>query len=111
MSAFCYLMNELGKSAAKKPTSAFPSGISHSWQPKTPPPKSVAKNGAGKKSANPPKKNIRLASSPSSLEYDGGLADEDISAEVPPADLPGRVRNLERANDVRINLLLFSSLY
>jgi hypothetical protein len=104
MNAFCYLMNELGKSATKKPTSAFPSGISHNWQPKTPPPKSLAKNSAGKKA--------QLLSSSPTLEHDGGLADEDVSAEVPPDDLPGRVRNLERTNDVRItnNVQFFFSV-
>ena len=55
----------------------------------------------------PPKKDALPSRSSPFLDCDGGPVDGDAFAEleVPFADLPGKVRNLKRANDVRIHLL------
>ena len=90
---------------AKKQKSLFPSGLSRNWQAKN-----HGKNGTGKISANSLKRDTELSPPSPPFEY-GGLADEDASAEAPPALPPAKVfgkeRNLERSNEVRIYSSIF----
>lgn len=88
------MVSEFDNSAAKKQTSAFPSGLSRGWQLKN----------ANKKPTGSQKKDVQSLTSASEC---GGLADEDVLDTAPPADLYGKERIPKRTNEVRVDFDLF----
>jgi hypothetical protein len=87
--------DELGESAPKRPHPVFPTGMTRSWS---------SKDSARQKPVDSQKKDIQSSASSHEPERTG-LSDGDADGEMPPADLSGKERNPNRANDVRTNIM------